>query len=75
VWEATTTFMSTGAFRFFAQTGWATSYNYPYFDGGTVTTLLINANDGDKNFKVVTSGTYKITINLTDKIVSMEAAK
>jgi len=76
VWEATTNFIKDGTFRFFAQTGWSTSYNYPYFATGTVTPLLINADDGDKNFRVVaTSGTYKITLNFYALIVAMEPGK
>mgnify|MGYP001232366607 CR=1 FL=1 len=76
VWESTTNFNNGGAFRFFAQTGWSTSYNYPYFDGGTVTALLENANDGDKNFRVVAAtGTYKITVNLPALTVSMAPGK
>jgi hypothetical protein len=72
IYRATAGFINGGAFRFFAQTGWSTSYNYPYFDGGSVTPLLENANDGDKNFKVVgASGSYTITVNIIDKIVTM----
>lgn len=73
IYRATCNFNNGGAFRFFAQQGWGpTSYNYPWFDGGSVTTLLINANDGDKNFGVsAATGTYTITVNLLDKIVTM----
>ncbi|MBG0857968.1 MAG: SusE domain-containing protein [Bacteroidales bacterium] len=75
IFRATAGFINGGAFRFFAQTGWATSYNYPYFAGGTVTNLLENANDGDKNFKVLAAtGNYVITVNIIDKIVTMEPA-
>jgi len=75
-WEATTTFTNGKAFRFFIQTGWGTSYNYPYFADGTVTALLTNAADGDSNFRVVAAtGTYKITVNMLDLVVSMEPAK
>jgi len=73
IFRATAGFINGGAFRFFAQTGWSTSYNYPYFNGGTVTSLLVNADDGDKNFKVVAAtGDYVITVNIIDKIVTME---
>lgn len=76
VYEATTNFNNGGAFRFFAQTGWATSYNYPYFSAGTVTTLLGNADDGDKNFRVLAAtGTYKITVDIIKFTVSMEPGK
>ena len=54
VWKVTHTFLN-GAFRFFAQPDWGpTGYNYPYFT--TVTSIFANANDGDKNFQVVTTG-------------------
>lgn len=77
VFEATTDFIANETFRFFAQADWGpTSYNYPYFDGGSVTPLLINAEDGDKNFKFVgTTGDYKIKLNLLDKVVTMTATK
>ena len=62
-------------FRFFKQVGWGDSWNYPYFTGGvTPTTLLVNADDGDKNFRFLgASGYYKITVNMTTKAVDMEA--
>ncbi len=63
----------TGAFRFFKQADWGPdSYNYPFFT--TVDANLINANDGDKNFKFTgTTGWYKININLNTKTVSLVA--
>ncbi|MBM3420603.1 MAG: hypothetical protein FJY11_05645 [Bacteroidetes bacterium] len=75
IFEATTDFINNEAFRFFAQAGWGpTSYNFPYFSDGTVTSLLANALDGDSNFRFVgTTGNYKITLNMLDKIVSMVA--
>lgn len=76
IYRATANFINGGAFRFFAQAGWSpTSYNYPYFDGGSVTDKLVNADDGDKNFKVTaTTGSYVITVNIIDKVVTMEVA-
>lgn len=75
IFQATTDF-AVETFRFFKQAGWGDSYNYPYFADGTVSDLFENANDGDSNFKFIgTPGTYKITVNLLDLIVSMEAAK
>jgi len=72
VFEATTTFTNGGAFRFFAQTGWGTSYNYPYFADGEVDSDLGNAADGDSNFGVLgATGTYKITVNMLDLIITM----
>jgi hypothetical protein len=74
IYQATTDFIKDGAFRFFAQAGWSpTSYNYPYFTGGTVTPLLVNAADGDSNFKFIgTTGNFKITLNMLDKIITMD---
>jgi|WetSurMetagenome_2_1015567.scaffolds.fasta_scaffold01200_5 starch-binding outer membrane protein SusE/F len=76
-WSATTDFINGKAFRFFAQKDWGpTSYNYPYFANGSVTDLLANANDGDKNFNVVAAtGNYTITVNLNTLTVTMVAAK
>jgi hypothetical protein len=75
IFQATTDFITDGAFRFFAQKDWGpTSYNYPYFSGGTVSPLFVNAADGDKNFKFVgTTGNFLVTINLLDLIVDMKA--
>jgi hypothetical protein len=77
IFQATTDFINGEAFRFFAQAGWGpTSYNYPYFTGGTVSALFTNALDGDSNFRFVgTTGNFKITLNMLDKIITMEAAK
>jgi starch-binding outer membrane protein SusE/F len=74
VFEATTDF-SNDIFRFFKQANWGDGYSYTYFNDGTVTPLLeLNPNDGDNNFKFVgTPGTYKITVNLIDLIVTMVA--
>ena len=76
IFEATTDFANGESFRFFAQPNWGTSYNYLYFAEGTISNLFENANDDDKNFRFVgTTGSYKITMNMLDKIVSMEASK
>ncbi len=73
IFTAETEFAQGEAFRFFKQADWGDSYNYVSFV--SVTPLLTNANDGDKNFKVVgASGLYKITCNLLDLTVTMEAA-
>lgn len=66
-------FIKGEAFRFFAQQNWGPdSYNYLHFS--EVSDLLENANDGDKNFKVIgTSGWYRITVDLKAKKVIMEA--
>ncbi len=75
IFQATTDF-AVETFRFFKQAGWGDSYNYPWFDGGSVSALFVNANDGDKNFKFIgTPGAFKITVNLLDKKVTMDPAK
>lgn len=75
IFQATTDFANE-TFRFFKQAGWGDSYNYPWFAGGSVSPLFENANDGDSNFRFVgTPGTFKITVNLLDKIVTMEPGK
>lgn len=68
-------FINNETFRFFKQFDWGpTSYNYPYFDGGFVTDSLINADDGDKNFKVVSpTGYYAVTVDIKNKIVDFDA--
>ncbi len=67
-------FIQDKAFRFFKQTDWGpTSWNYPYFTG-TVSTLFVNALDGDSNFKFVgTTGYYQVTVNMNTKSVDMVA--
>lgn len=77
IFEATTEFINGEAFRFFAQADWSpTSYNYPYFAGGSVDPLFENAGDGDSNFKFIgTTGMYKIKLNMLDLIITMSAAK
>jgi starch-binding outer membrane protein SusE/F len=75
VFEATTDFLNGETFRFFAQKDWSpTSYNYPYFPAGNVDPLFENGNDGDKNFRFIgTTGSYKVTLNMLDNTVVMEA--
>jgi len=62
-------------FRFFAEPDWgADSYNWTYFEGGEVDDKLINAEDGDSNFKFIgDSGFYSIYVNLTTKNIVMTA--
>jgi len=74
VYETTTTFNNDGAFRFFKTAGWGTSYNYPYFESGTISDLFENALDGDSNFRFIgTTGSFTITLNMLDNIITMEA--
>jgi hypothetical protein len=68
-------FLNNETFRFFKQQDWGpTSYNYPYFDGGFVTDSLSNADDGDKNFKVLApTGYYAVTVKVNSKVVDFDA--
>lgn len=70
IYRATTDFANE-TFRFFGQAGWGPiGYNYPWFT--TVSPLFENANDGDKNFRFIgTPGSYTVTVNLLDKVVTM----
>lgn len=72
IFQATTDF-SNDIFRFFKQAGWGDGYNYLWFNGGSVSPLLeLNLNDSDNNFRFIgTPGSYTITVNLLDKIITM----
>lgn len=64
------------AFRFFTEFGeWGSGLNYPHFEseGYTIDPLLVNAGDGDSNFKFMgDTGIYTITINTNDKVITVE---
>lgn len=65
------------AFRFFSEPDWgaASQWNWTYFEGGTVASELVNAEDGDTNLRFTgESGYYTITVNLDTKTITMEAA-
>lgn len=78
IWE----FIGGETFRFFAQPNWGSEmgvdqWNYPWFidNGGSVSDLLSNADDGDKNFKLEgTTGYYEITVNIKSNTVDMVTA-
>lgn len=72
VFEATATFTSGEAFRFFAQADWSpTSFNYPYFT--SVAADFENAADGDSNLRYVgATGSRKVIVNLVTKTVTLE---
>lgn len=80
VWSGNVTLQNNGGadnnFRFFTvNTDWGSGRNYPYYaDAGyTIDANLINANDGDSNFAFVgTSGTYFLTIDSVNKVISLE---
>ncbi|GET27278.1 SusE domain-containing protein [Prolixibacter sp. NT017] len=73
VYSTIAKFTQDQAFRFFAQPDWGpTSYNYPYFESGTISSLLENAQDGDSNFQFLgATGYYRITVNLKTLTVDM----
>jgi hypothetical protein len=75
VYQTIAYFLKGETFRFFAQPDWGpTSYNYPYFSGGTVDAKLEDAQDGDNNFKVLgETGYYDITVDLKNLTVTMTA--
>lgn len=63
------------AFRFFTQSGnWGSGRNYPYYSnlGYKIVSVLINANDGDSNFKFMgTPGTYRVKIDENTKTIGV----
>lgn len=69
--------LTNDAFRFFTDkaTEWAsTNFNYPYYEneGYTIDANLVNANDGDSNFKFEgTPGTYFLTIDDVNKTITL----
>lgn len=66
-------------FRFFGQQDWGPdSWNYPFFanEGGNIDALLVDAEDGDNNFRFTgESGWYQITANFNTYDVQVEAAE
>jgi hypothetical protein len=80
VWSGNVTLQNNGGadnnFRFFTvNTDWASGRNYPYYadEGYTIDANLVNAMDGDSNFAFIgTSGTYFLTIDTVNKVISLE---
>lgn len=72
-YETIAYFTNGETFRWFEQLDWGpVSYNYEYFT--SVSAVFENANDGDKNLRVVSAtGWYKVNVNLTAKTVTAEA--
>ncbi len=67
-------YLTTGqTFRFFEQLDWGpTGYNYPYFT--TVSSVFVNAGDGDSNFQVADpTGWYLVKVDLIAKTVTATA--
>ena len=74
-YEVVAEFHNGEAFRFFEQQDWGpTSYNWTYFDGGTVDANFESAADGDTNLRFIgTTGFYRISVDLSAKTIAMEA--
>ncbi len=70
--EATVDLTNNNLFRFFPQKDWSPSFIYSYFT--TVDAELANQGAGtDENFRYVgTTGSRKITVNLSTKVVTLE---
>ena len=64
-------------FRFFTTpTDWGSGLNYSYFEnlGYAIDPLLVNAEDGDSNFKFIgESGVYNITLDMNLKTITLES--
>jgi len=62
-------------FRFFTTSGdWSTGKNYPYYTGLNykIVSTLVNAGDGDQNFRNVgPAGKYKLTIDSNNKTINV----
>lgn len=67
--------LANDTFRFFTTKGdWNTGRNYLYYAnaGYKISSTLVNANDGDKNFRFTgTPGAYRLKINENDKTVTV----
>jgi starch-binding outer membrane protein SusE/F len=63
------------SFRIFTEAGnWGSGRNYPYYAnaGYKISSALVNANDGDQNFKFVgTTGIHKMIINEVNKSIQI----
>lgn len=72
-YETIAYFTNGQTFRWFEQLDWGpVSYNYEYFN--SVSAIFENANDDDKNLRLVAAtGWYKVGVNLTAKTVTAEA--
>ncbi|MEW4923739.1 glycosyl hydrolase 53 family protein [Algibacter sp. 2305UL17-15] len=70
--------LSPGTFRFFTvKDDWSSSLNYAYFadQGYTIDANLINAGDGDQNFRFIgNTGEYVLEINDLDKTITLSGS-
>ncbi|WP_299709261.1 SusE domain-containing protein [uncultured Tenacibaculum sp.] len=68
--------LTNDAFRFFTvRDDWGSGQNYPFFanDGYTINSDLVNANDGDSNFRFAgTPGEYFLTVDTVNKEIKLE---
>jgi hypothetical protein len=77
-YETIAEFHNGGSFRFFSAPAWdaPNTYNWTYFDGGSVDANFANAEDGDTNLRFTgTTGFYRITVNLKTKSIALEAVE
>jgi starch-binding outer membrane protein SusE/F len=62
-------------FRFFTKNGdWGSGRNYPYYSNANyvISSSLVNANDGDSNFRFTgTPGNYRLTVNEINKTIKV----
>ncbi|MCL9806495.1 SusE domain-containing protein [Flavobacterium amniphilum] len=62
------------SFRFFTTEGdWGSGRNYPYYTGAgyVINSTLVNANDGDSNFRFTgTPGTHRLKIDENNKTIT-----
>lgn len=73
-YEVVAEFNTNEAFRFFEAANWdAVSYNWSFFEGGTIDANFENAQDGDTNLKFIgETGYYRIGVNTKTFTITME---
>lgn len=76
-YETVAEFNNGGAFRFFESPSWdAESYNWTYFEGGSIDEKLESAADGDTNFRFIgATGFYRINVNMITNTITMTATE
>lgn len=66
--------LANDTFRFFTTEGdWGSGRNYPYYTGAgyVINSTLVNANDGDSNFRFTgTPGAHRLKINENNKTIT-----
>jgi len=73
-YEVIAKFNNGGAFRFFDAADWgAASYNWTYFETGSIDANFENAADGDTNIRFIgATGYFSIKVNLITKTITMD---